>query len=478
MNLKKKAVNGVKWTALSTMINAILQMLQLVFLARYLTPEDFGLVAILTVVVNFSQVFVDFGFSKAIIYKKNITKKQLDTLYWINIIFGILIYSIIYVSSPLIADFYNEGSLEEYLVIISSVLLIQSFGQQYRTLFQKEMKFNILAKIDIIAAIISVISAMILAFTGFGIYALIAPVIIMATIKSCLLIYFGLCNYKPKFNFHLDELDEFLTFGLFTTGNGIVSSLTAQIDIIIIGKLLGSEVLGFYSAAKDLIQRPSQIINPIVIKVAFPAMAKANHDISLVKNMYLKLLNYIASINFPVYILCILLAPEIITIVLGSQWIEITYIFQVLAIWSLIRSVNNPVGALVMAMGKPQYEMYWNTAMLFVIPISTIIGSQWGVEGVAWCNVISILILFIPSWYFLVRKLCGASLKEYVICILSPLLISIFIGFTLLSIYSFITDNIYNKIGISLFGLILVFVLYSKYNKNFYCIVIKMIGKK
>jgi len=478
LSLKHKTISGVKWTTLSSAVNAILQLLQLMILARYLIPSEFGLVAILMVIINIAQVFVDFGLSNSIIHKNNVTQTQLSTLYWLNILLSIIIFGIIFLSSSYIAEFYNQPKLGFLIVIISYSLIIQAFGQQFRTLFQKELQFNILARIDIFANIISFLSAVILAIKGFGIYALIYPVLIMAVIKSVLLIHKGLDYHKPKLIFRLNEIKGFLSFGFYTVANGTVSMIAAQADVILIGKLLGVETLGMYSVAKELILRPAQLINPIITKVAFPVMSKVNTDIMKIKNIYLRLINYIASVNFPIYIVTIILAQEIITLFLGEKWITIAQIFQILAIWALIRSIGNPIGSLVMAMGKPQYEMVWNIGMLFFMPIVVYISSSWGIKGIAIGNVIAMIILFIPMWYFLVYKLCGASLKEYIFSVLSPLLISLFIGTVIYLVLNIYEYSLIYKFFVTITVLtVFLWILYKKYNQDFYSIFLSLLVK-
>ena len=478
MSLKQQAISGVKWTTLSSAINAILQLAQLMILARYLSPHDFGLLAILMIVINFSQLFVDFGLSQAIIHRKNITNAQLSTLYWLNISLGFFIFFIWLLIAPLVADFYKEVDLALYIVIISSSLIIQSFGQQFKALFQKELQFNILAKIDIFAAIISFLTAVLLAINGFGIYALIFPVLVMATVKSILLVYKGLHHHRPMFVFNLSEVKELLSFGAYTVGNGIVSTVATQIDVILIGKLLGTEILGLYSIAKELILKPAQLINPIITKIAFPVMSKVNHDTNHVKRIYLKLINYIASINFPIYVASFILAPEIITLFLGEKWLEATTVFQILSIWAFLRSVGNPIGSLVMAMGKPQYEMYWNIGMMFFAPTVVYISSFWGVDGIAWGNVVSMIVLFVPGWYFLVHKLCKATLVEYVKSIIVPLWISVGIG-TIVSILLSLNGGTmtYKFILTLVFGLGMLWVLYKFFNKDFYNVLKNLLNR-
>lgn len=426
--LKQKAINGVKWTTLTSLVNALLQLLQLIILARFLSVDDFGLMAILMVVIGFSQIFVDFGLSKAIVYKQNISAVQLSTLYWLNILFGLVIFSIILLFTNPIANFYHEPQLKQYISLVSITVVIQSFGLQYRALFQKELNFNLLAKIDILSAFISFVTAISLSFLGYGIYALILPVMVMASLKTILLVVFGYKEHKPKLIFNLSEIKEFISFGAYSTGNGIVSTIATQIDVILIGKFLGTESLGLYSVIKELLLRPAELINPIITKVAFPVMSKVNHDINEVKNIYLKLINYVALVNFPIYIASLILASEIISIFLGEKWLSGVYSFQILTIWALIRSIENPIGSLVMAMGKPQIEMFWNMAMMIFMPLVVLISSSFGIHGVAYGNVVAIILLFVPGWYFLVFKLCGATLNEYFSKIFYPLVMSIGIG--------------------------------------------------
>lgn len=478
MNLKAQAVSGVKWTTLSSVVNAVLQLAQLMILARYLEQTDFGIIAILMVVIGFSQIFVDFGLSKAIIYDQNVTHRQLSTLYWLNILLGFFVFSVIYVSSDFIADFYNEPLLSGYIILISAAIILQAFGQQFRVLFQKELRFMIISKIDIVAAIVSFVAAVTFVLNGFGVLSLIYPVIIMAFIKTILLVYFGFKEHKPQFVFKINEVRSFISFGGYTVGNGMVSTIATQIDVILIGKLLGTETLGLYSVLKELLLRPAQIINPIITKVAFPTMSKVNDDLQKVRNIYLKLINYVASINFPIYVACLIFATEIIKIFLGEKWIDGVYIFQILSIWALIRSIGNPVGSLVMAVGKPQVEMYWNSTRLFYMPLVIYISSFWGEVGIVVGMLIISVLLYIPAWYFLVFKLCGATFKEYFNSSFKALYISVIVGSVVYITIQFVPNILYIKLSFGLIlGAVLIFFLNKYLNRDFYEVMIGMVRK-
>jgi len=478
MSVKKKAIKGIKWTALSSAVNAVLQLGQLMVLTRYLSAHDFGLIAILSVVVNFSQLFVDFGLSKAIIYKQKITHEQLSTLYWLNIILGVFVFLVIALTAKYIALFYTEPLLHVSIIITASALIIQSFGQQFRTLFQKELQFSILAKIDIFSATISFIFLVIFVMLGFGIYAFIFPMLLMVLTKAVLLVWYGRKEHSPELLLKVNDVKDFFSFGAYSVGDDIVNTIVSQMDIIIIGKLLGTESLGIYNIIKELILRPAQLINPIITKVSFPAMAKVNSDLLQVKQMYLKVINYVASVNFPVYVASFLLAPEIITIFLGEKWLVGIPIFQVLALWAFIRSVGNPVGSLIMAVGKPQRAMYWNIMMLVYTPLQLYVSSQWGLIGIAWGNVFSMILLFVPGWYFLIYKLCRAKLYEYIGSFFMPLVISSSVGIIVYMILKVYDGGLIYNMSISIFvGMILLYILNKKYNKDFYNIVISLLRR-
>jgi len=428
MNLKQKTINGVKWTTLSTFVNTLVQILQISILARFLEASDFGSMAIIMVIIGFSQMFVDFGVSSAIIHKQDVTKEQLNTLYWFNILSSIVVFIIIALLSPYIALFYHEEILSNLIILTSTTIIIQSFGKQFFVLFEKELQFNILAKIDIITALSRLVLATCFAIGGFGIYSLIYPIIFSMSLKSFLLIINGLKYHKPQLYFNISEVKEFIIFGMYQMGNGIVNYFNYQFDVIIIGKIFGNETLGLYSMAKQLVMRPAQVINPIVTRVTFPAMSKIQNDTLKLKEIYLKTIYYLSSVNFPIYVLMIILASEIITIFLGEKWLKVTTIFQILSIYALLRSTGNPIGSLVLARGKPQYEMYWNIGLFFIIPIAIYISSFYGIIGVAWGWVILELLIMIANWYFLVNKLCGAGFVEYHKQIIKPLFLAILFG--------------------------------------------------
>ncbi len=423
-DLKKQAIGGVKWTSLSTGVRAILQFVVLLVLARFLSAEDFGLVAIVMVVIGFSQLFMDMGISNAIIHKKVISEIQLSSLYWLNIFSGTIITFIVYVIAPYVAIFYNEKEIIPLLQLLSFSFIINSIGNQYRILLRKELKFDLLAKIEVLSGVASFLCAIILAMNDFGAYSLIFSTLASTISANTILLIIGLKLHKPQFVFNHKEIKDFLTFGLYQMGQNSIVYFNSQFDVILIGKLLGTEALGVYNLTKQLVMRPTQVVNPIIMNVSFPVMAKVQDDINKLKSIYLRILKTLSFIVFPIYIFFFISAPFLIPFLFDEKWNNAIGVFQILSIYALIRAISSPAGSLLLSKGRADIGFYWSLAGFFALPISIYIGSSYNIEGVAFSLLIYQLVFFYFNWFFIVNKMCQAKFYEYLYSMASPLIIS------------------------------------------------------
>ncbi|MBD3796813.1 MAG: MOP flippase family protein [Campylobacterales bacterium] len=466
-SLKQKAISGVKWTTLSTIVTTLLQLLQLAILARFLDPSAFGLMALVMVVIGFSQAFLDMGISNAIIHKQHITHEQLSTLYWVNVLAGFGLFAIISAIAPLVSIFYGEPELTALIIIVGLTFLIQPFGQQFMVLWQKEMRFAEIARIDIVNKTISLLVSVVLAYMGYGVYSLVYGTLAGVVSQTIQFMILGLKEHKPSFVFNIGEIKEFLGFGAYQMGEKTINYFNSQIDVILIGKLLGTEALGIYSVAKQLIMRPAQIVNPIITKVTFPMMAKIQEDTEKLKNVYLKTINYLSSINFPFYAAMVVFAPQLVLLMFGEKWMAAIPIVQILSVYGAIRSTVNPIGSLLLAKGKANWGFWWNFGLFFYVPFGIWIASHWGLIGVSWGLVVIMVSLVIPNWYFLVSKLCDAKFAEYFKQILIPAFIAVIAGALSYFIVNVTESLLVKLIFGSLVGLLIVGMLNFMWNKKF-----------
>ncbi|MCO5235647.1 MAG: MOP flippase family protein [Chitinophagaceae bacterium] len=424
MNLVQKTRSGVRWTTISASIGATTQLLLMSVLARFLGKKDFGLIAIALFIINFSQLFIDIGISNAIIHKQDVSQKQLSSLYWSNVILGILLFGILFTISPLIAVFYKEPMLTNVIRSVGITFLIQPFGMQFATLLRKELHFKELAIRNIISRTIGLVTGISLGYFGFGVYALVYSTIVMSAIDMLLLTILGRRIHSPSFHLKISEIRPFLSFGMYQMGEKAINYINSDLDTLIIGKFLGVDALGIYSMAKNFVLKPFQVINPILTRVAFPVMAKVQDNIQKLKNIYLKMQNVLAFVNFPVFIFMFFYAEAVVLLIFGSKWLDAALPLRILSLYAMIRSTMNPIGSLQLARGRADQGFYWNLIQSGILFFTVYLGSRWGIIGVCITLAAVQVLLFVISWKAMVYPLCGASFLEFSRVFWEPLYIS------------------------------------------------------
>lgn len=442
MTLRKKTFSGVRWTTISSLGRTALLISQVYFLARLLTPADFGLLALVTSIMAFLQIFADAGISNAIIHHKQISQNQLSSLYWLNVGVSICLAVFIAVFSTWIAAWYTQPQMKLLLLLAGCSLVMGSLSQQIRVMAQKNLHFAKLAKIELSAACMGFIVTLAAAYNGTGVYSIVVGSLITATVGSVLVWYILADGWSPQFRLNIHEIRIFLSFGAYMIANNLVNTFNSQIDIMLGGKVLGSQALGLYSMPRDLNLRIAGVINPIVTNVGLPVMAKAQNDMALLKRVYLNTILMTASVNFPIYVFIALFAPEIVHLLLGTYWQEAIPLLRIFAVWGLLRSTGSPIGSLLMACGRADLSFKWNLALLFLTPPIIWTSMHYGVSGMALAMASLAALFYWPSWYFLIHPLCGANFYEYSIQVAIPLVLSMVAGLFGYFGVNFLEDNL------------------------------------
>jgi O-antigen/teichoic acid export membrane protein len=461
LSLKSQAISGVKWTTLSTIITTILQLIQLAILARFLDPSAFGLMALVMVVVGFSQAFLDMGISNAIIHKQEIIKDQLSTLYWVNVLAGFALFIVISAISPLVASFYHEPELTMLIILVGVTFLIQPFGQQFMVLWQKEMRFSEIAKIDIASKFISLMVSVYFAYEGYGVYALVYGTLAGVAVQTILFMYKGLQEHKPSFVFKLNEIKEFLSFGAYQMGERSINYFTSQADTIIIGKLLGMEALGLYNLVKQIIEKSVYTLNSIMNKITFPMFSKIQNDEIKLKEIYLKVLGILTFIQYPILATQFFYGYDILLFILGDKWIGTEELIKLFAIYSLFLVYGNPTGALLLSKGKANWGFYSNAVYFVLYPVSIYLFiNLYGLNGALYGYIFIGLLSIYPYWKLMISKLINVEFFEYNKYFIVQSLISFITAFVAYKI-SFVFDMsfmykflIYSFSMVILYGLV------------------------
>lgn len=430
MSLRKTSFSAGRWTTFSALARTFLQILQTVVLARLLAPADFGLMAVTGSMLAVIGLFADLGLSRAIIHFDDISDNALASLYWLNLLMALVVSLLFAASTPLMGDLFKLDRLSAVLMASSPIFVLSAAGQQFRTLAEKELRFSTLALIEIASAGLGLIVAIFIALRGGGVYALVAAALVTAAISSVLAWWHLAGRRMPRLRIRVNEAMPFLRFGGYLIGEGFVSTLIRQADVLVAGPMTSPAALGLFSLPRDLSMRVGMVVNPIITRVGFPVMSRLQKDLPALKSVYLQTLRMTAAVNFPAYVALALFADEIVALLYGPQWKGAGGYLRVLAAWGLLRSTGNPVGSLLHAVGAVKRALGWNIAVLMIAPLLYWIAiSGWGLMGLAVALVGLHVALIVPSWHFLVRPCCGSDVGEYLSQLSTPLVLSLIAGF-------------------------------------------------
>ena len=467
MSLKKKAIAGTMWTTISSMFLALIQVLRLSILTRFLERSDFGLVAIIVLVLGFTHIFADLGVSVSLFSRQDVSKKEYSSLYWVSLILGISIYCILFSLTPIIAGFYKMPQLNALIPLMGIDLIITTAGRQFRVFSQKQLQFKKLAIIDISCSFLSLGIAVWIAVCNGGVYSLILSTLSASLMATILLVITGLKTHPMTFYINVKEGREFYKIGIYQIGSEILDYISSQLDILIIGKIMSLNDLGIYNLVKQLALRIYNIIIPIITSVAVPLLSTINDNSDELSAKYIKMVRTVAFVNIPIYTIVAILAKEVLTILYGSAYTPYYSYLQILCFWGAIIAVMSAASSIVIIRGRTDLGFKWTILRILTNPVFVIVGSFWGFKGIVIGQATCAIFYFSLYWIFLIRKVLNnvsftkyGSTCAYYLLVCSILFIFLFFAKTQL------LDKA-NNIWINIFAILPIFgLLYFITNKK------------
>lgn len=475
---KNSATQSLKWTTISSVIAMFAKVGQIVVLTRFLSMQDFGLVAIAVLFISFTEIFLDLGISSAVLHKLHITNDEYSSLFWLNIITGVILFILISLTAPLVSTYYKEKDLLFIVPVLSLTIIFSSTSKLQRTIQQKKMQFKFISVIEIIGSCILFLSSLLLAILGYRIYSLIYSTVIYSVFISIVYLYMAFFMEKNvRFHFSMAEVKSFLRIGVFQVGSSILDFFSSQMDILLISTVYSMEQLGAYSLFKQLAQRVYGFINPILTKVLTPMLSSLQNDKELIKEKYLQVVEMLSFINFPIYFLLAIVAPFLINILYGHAYVAYSSIFSILCIYYSILSIGNPVGSLQIAMGRTDIGFYWTIYRVAGNFIILYIGSFFSIY--ICISLLTLLTIFNiwPSVMLLFKKLANIDIIEYVSMQYRPFIIS-FVLAPLYFLQKVLPQNIVSLIIIGAIFLLGYTGLSYFFNFRFFNYIYERFGKR
>lgn len=337
MSLSKVAARGAMTTLGGQWTRFVIQTLSVVVLARLLTPEDYGLVAMVTAVSGLALLLGDFGLSLASIQSQSITHQQRSNIFWINAGVGLAISSIVFACAYPMALFYGEPQVALVAMGIAPMFFLENCASQFRAECSRRLRFKWMASADVVSQAVGLIAAVAVALSGGSFWALVAQQVGISLVRLILLIVAA--RWMPGLPRRVEGMRSLYTFGLNTLGVQFVNYLSANVDNVLVGKVYGSDALGIYSRAYQLFRLPMQQVAAPMTRVALPVLSKIDDQARF--NSYVEraqlLLTYVLGGAF---MLATAFALPIVAIVLGPQWVESAPIFAVLAAGGVFQGIG------------------------------------------------------------------------------------------------------------------------------------------
>ncbi len=403
-----KTKTGVIWSFLNQGGNQIFSLLVTFILARLLTPEEFGTIGMIAVFTGFAGIFVDFGFSTALIQKLEITQKDINTVYFINLASGFLLTILFFFLAPLIAEFYEKPILTILTRSLSPIFIISAISGINRALTIKNLNFKLTTVISLVSLIISSSTAILMAYNGYGVWSILIKMVVDQLVITTLYLIFSPFSQKPVFN--KKSFKSLFKVGSYMAGDSIINYWSRNADNLLIGKLLGDSSLGIYTKAYAVMLLPLRNISRVIGRVMFPSFSRLQNDIDQIRSIYMKATKLIAFITFPLMAGLALLAEPFVLVAFGKNWMEMVPIISILSLLGATQSILTLNGTIYNSLGKSYIAFRISIIMSIMNVIGFIIGIKLGgLKGLVIAYAIVGFITAIPNFY-IAGKQIGVSI--------------------------------------------------------------------
>lgn len=456
--LKRKSVFSLLWDLAGKLgLQGVGFFVSLV-LARLLTPEDFGILAIVMVFINLANIFLDMGFNTALIQKPEIDHSHYSTVFFINISAGLILSFLVYSSAPYISSFYEREELKDIIRFLSLSFVISSFGNVTKAYLKRQLNFRIITYSSIPAAILSGAVALFLAYKGYGVWSLVVQVLLGHFFGNLFLYILSPIHFVPKMD--KNAVKELWAFSYNMFRVGVLNSIFLNVDTLIIGKLLSPGGLGYYQRAKSLESFSYKYTGDAISNVLFASLSSLQHDIVKMKHSVEKIFHILCFLSFFICGLLFVNAHDIIIILFSQKWEPSVPIFRVIIFGAFITQIGTLFYNVILSTGDTRmysrlvYKNYvfhfLNFGVLLIGDLLTYLGSM---------LVIKLGVMLLSVRY--AKRIIGQELRyeKYLLSYFFTYIISIGL-FYAISKYFFI-EEIYFRLACSSLTYGLIFMLAS-----------------
>ena len=396
--LKSKTLHALFWSFFERIGQQGIQFIIGIILARLLLPEQFGLIAMLTIFMAIAQSFINSGFGQALIQKQDATHIDECSIFYFNILVGFLAAGLLCLTAPWIADFYNQPLLVPLTYALSLNMIINAFGLVQTTLLTKCIDFKTQLKVSVIATVISGTIGVTMAFNGFGVWSLVAQSLGSNLFRTILLWFFN--TWRPSLAFSFVSLRGMFAFGSRLLASGLLDTVFRNIYLVVIGKLFPLADLGFYSHALRFQQLPVTSISGIVSRVTFPVFSSVQDDKPRLKRGVRKALTMLVMINFPMMVGLAIVAKPLVLVLLTEKWAPCIPYLQLLCVVGMLYPLQVINLNVLTAQGRSDLFFRIEVLKKILVVIAIAVTYRWGIIAMIYGQIVtSCLGYFLNSYY-------------------------------------------------------------------------------
>lgn len=420
--LGQQTIRGVLVTVGGQWSKTLLQLGATMVLARVLAPDDFGLLAMVAAIIGLAELVRDFGLTGAIVQAKVIDDRLWSSLLWLSVALGALLTLLVAASAHFVAALYGEPRLVLITLALAPGLLLNGICTPLQTKLQRDLRFALLAKLDVSTMVLSVGTAIACACLGWGVWSLVAMGAAGALYRLAVL------TVQVKPHFGAPKIDRnalpFLTSGGSIFGSQLLNYAARSVDNVVVGSFLGPAVLGYYSRAYSLLIMPLSQINGPLSRVALPVLSRLQDEPERFRRYISASLLVISYVSLPAFAVLAGVAFPLVEVLLGPNWSPTAAIFQLLAIAGLAQPLSSAVGWLFISLNRAHQQLLYSLAAQPLL-IGSYFAGMWlgGVQGLALVYSLTSVALLVPSFYFAIRG-TFVGWRDVTVPIIKPLLLA------------------------------------------------------
>ncbi|MDP4208585.1 MAG: lipopolysaccharide biosynthesis protein [Bacteroidota bacterium] len=410
-NLKKRSLNAIIWDMAGKFAGQGIGFVISIILARLLSPQDFGLLAMVNVVIALATVLVDMGLGSALIQRQDVTDEHYGSVFYFNLAVGSFLALILFATAPLIASFYGRTEIVSLARVMSLLFVINSFCNVQRLWLRKQLNYKILTQASVVGTAIGGISGVTLAFTGFGVWSLVAQTLISAICNN-LYVYFQ-TKWKPRLIMSMKALKELWLFGFNLFLSAVLDSIFTQLDSIIIGRIFSAQTLGYYFRSKSLDAFVRNYTSGSLMAILFPVLSTIQNEEERYKEIIYKSFHVLNFITFLLLGILYLGAKDIIVMLFSDKWLPSVEYFQIIVLAGFVYPFSSLLVNILSSKGNSKAFLKLEVYKKIVLAINFGIGFLFGIKGFLYGMVIFGIIALVLNILYAAKEMKVSNIWFY-----------------------------------------------------------------